>query len=97
MALMYEAKAINAAMVKAVEICHQEMPEGDKANAVLACFAGMKPVEAELVVHARLESTGMDETWCEWGNCTSCGYSNYIHAKYCYWCGAKMDGGSADG
>ena len=50
MALMYETNTINAAMVKAAEVCRQDMPEGEKVNAVLACFAGMKPVEAEKVV-----------------------------------------------
>ena len=97
MSLMYEVNALNAAMIQAAEVCRQDMPEGEKVNAVLACFAGMKPVEAELVVHAELESTGMDEAWCEWGNCTSCGNSNYINAKYCNWCGAKLRGGTGDG
>lgn len=46
MTLMYEVNALNAAMVKAAEVCRSDMPEGDKVNAVLACFAGMKPVEA---------------------------------------------------
>lgn len=53
MALMYEVNTINAAMIKAAEICRQDMPEGEKVNAVLACFAGMKPVEAEKVVRCK--------------------------------------------
>ena len=48
-------------------------------------------VDAVPVVHAALESTGMDEAWCEWGDCTNCGHSNIIGSKYCNKCGAKMD------
>lgn len=46
MSLMYEVNTLNAAMIQAAEVCRQDMPEGEKVNAVLACFAGMKPVEA---------------------------------------------------
>lgn len=52
MSLMYDVNTLNAAMIQAAEVCRKDMPEGDKVNAVLACFAGMKPVEAEPVVHA---------------------------------------------
>lgn len=97
MSLMYEVNTINAAMIQAAEVCRQDMPEAEKVNAVLACFAGMKPVEAELVVHA----------WWDSGSellgyhCSACGadapndgFDN--GAPYCYWCGARMDGGAAD-
>lgn len=99
MALMYEVNTINAAMIKAAEVCRQDMPEGEKVNAVLACFAGMKPVEAEPVVHARWERCFED--WrhqTEGDKCSACGFEHYgipiDHYLYCPNCGAKMDGGA---
>lgn len=50
-------------------------------------------VDAAPVVHGELESTGMDEMYAEFGRCTVCGGDNYIKAKFCNWCGAKLDGG----
>ena len=44
------------------------------------------------VAHGHLVSTGMDELFAEFGNCTKCGGENIIKAKFCNWCGAKMDG-----
>lgn len=101
MSLMYEVNTINAAMVKAAEICRQDMPEGEKVNAVLACFAGMKPVEAELVVHAHWYGSEFDgyadgnPVYDTWG-CSHCheevdsdGYPP-SHDR-CPHCGAYMD------
>ena len=42
------------------------------------------------VRHGHLISTGMDELWAEFGNCTECGGDNYIKAEFCNWCGAKL-------
>ena len=59
---------------------------------------GMKPVEAEPVVHARLEYVG-GKTW----RCTNCGHRVAIHCArpawlhFCEECGANLDGGNADG
>ena len=94
MSLMYEVAALNAAMIQAAEVCRQDMPEGEKVNAVLACFAAMKPVEAEPVVHARWVSDtyfGQRVT-----RCTACkmGFDEGHHAEKfpaCPHCAARMD------
>lgn len=88
MALMYEVNAVNAAMVKAAELCRQDMPEGDKVNAVLACFAGMKPVEAELVVHSSWREPWPYHTGAICRNCET--HAARKH-KRCPECGAHMD------
>ena len=49
-------------------------------------------VDAEPVRHGRLVSTGTDELYCEWGDCTVCGSDNRINAKFCNNCGAKIEG-----
>ncbi len=88
MSLMYEVAAVNAAMIQAAEVCRQDMPEGDKLNAVLACFAGMKPVEAEPVMHS---------SWCNpWpyrtgAICRRCETHAKGKHKFCPECGAHMD------
>lgn len=43
------------------------------------------------VRHGRLVSTGYDELYCEFGDCTICGADNPISSRYCRQCGAKMD------
>lgn len=48
-------------------------------------------VDAEPVRHARLLSTGFDEAWCEWGDCTNCGMSDIIGSKRCCECGAYLE------
>lgn len=97
MSLMYEVNTLNAAMIQAAEACRQDLPEGEKVNKVLACFAGMKPVEAEPVVHARWvhEQRYGDSGGWVW-RCSACrreSISPIISAmKYCHSCGARMDG-----
>lgn len=49
-------------------------------------------VDAVLVVHGELRSTGFDELYCEWGDCSECGADNRISAKFCNNCGARLDG-----
>lgn len=100
MSLMYEVAAVNAAMIQAAEVCRQDMPEGEKVNAVLACFAGMKPVEAEPVVHAKLEyrlypRVGIVSVHGEM-RCRACGQvfqriTGMKRFKYCPNCSAKLD------
>lgn len=49
-------------------------------------------IDAEPVRHGQLVSTGTDELYCEWGDCTVCGSDNRINAKFCNNCGAKIEG-----
>jgi hypothetical protein len=87
MSLMYEVNTINAAMIQAAEICCQDMPEAEKVNAVLACFAGMKPVEAVRVV--RCED-------CKWrGTSYSCPLRHLVftEAEGYHYVDATMDDG----
>lgn len=96
MSLMYDVNTLNAAMIRAAEVCRQDMPEGDKVNAVLACFAGMKPVEAEPVVHARWVPVYGNAYMrillgCTCYRCSACGRIEEENSEpYCH-CGARMD------
>lgn len=40
-------------------------------------------LDVQPVVHASLTETGFDEACCNWGDCSQCGCSNFINAKYC--------------
>ena len=48
-------------------------------------------VKLEPVRHGELRSTGFDEIYCEWGDCSECGADNRINAKFCNNCGARLD------
>lgn len=79
MALMYDMNTINETMIRAAEVCRQDMPEGEKVNAVLACFAAMKPVEAEPVVRCkdckhRGKLAMCPLCWSEWVETDNGGY-----------------------
>lgn len=43
------------------------------------------------VVHGHLSSTGEDELYCDFGDCSICGKDNPMYSKYCWFCGAKFD------
>lgn len=45
------------------------------------------------VRHGKLVEITLDEDLCNNGFCSECGGKNTAIAKYCNWCGAKMDGG----
>lgn len=45
------------------------------------------------VRHGKLVEITLDEDLCNNGFCSECGSKNTAIAKYCNWCGAKMDGG----
>lgn len=47
--------------------------------------------DAAPVRHGKLISTGYDELYCEFGDCTVCGADNPTSNKFCGQCGAKMD------
>lgn len=101
MALMYEVNTLNAAMIQAAETCRQDLPEGEKVNKVLACFAGMKPVEALPIVHAYWD-VRHGEIVCagkygcyepmRWLGYIKDGYFGGKQPDFCPHCGARMDG-----
>lgn len=64
--------------------------ESIDADVVISDIKGMKAADVAPVRHGHLISTGMDELWAEFGNCTECGGDNYIKAEFCNWCGAKL-------
>lgn len=59
------------------------------------CFTALKQMPTvnpeNLRPQGRLISTGYDEMYCEFGNCTVCGAENPMHNKYCRECGARLD------
>ena len=57
-------------------------------------FDRQPTIDAEPVRHGRLINVGTDEWYARFGDCSICGESNHADAKYCQWCGAKMDGES---
>ena len=57
---------------------------------IKSILTSTKPADVAPVRHGHLISTGMDELWAEFGNCTECGGDNYIKAEFCNWCGAKL-------
>lgn len=64
--------------------------ESIDADVVISDIKGIKAADVAPVCHGHLISTGMDELWAEFGNCTECGGDNYIKAEFCNWCGAKL-------
>lgn len=56
---------------------------------------------AKVVVHARWKYNPPTATLVSSYNCTACGFCAFDHrvneCKYCPHCGAKMDGGAANG
>lgn len=87
MSLMYDMNTVNAAMIQAAEVCRQDMPEGEKVNAVLACFAAMKPVEAEVMVRCKD---------CKWrGTAYGCPHRHIVftEAEGYHYVDATMDDG----
>lgn len=54
-------------------------------------IASFPAADVAEVRHGRLISTGYDELYCEFGNCTVCGADNPIYNKFCGQCGARMD------
>lgn len=51
----------------------------------------MPAADVAPVRHGKLISTGYDELYCEFGDCTVCGADNPTSNKFCGQCGAKMD------
>ena len=75
--------------------CLQE--EGDKygAYAVDSLLFEIKELPAAdvaPVVRATTSGEYWDEAYCTWKTCDNCKGSNQSAAKYCNWCGARLDG-----
>lgn len=69
----------------------------DELEKILDDIDAIPTADVADVVHGRLIETGMDEIWCNWGDCTACGRYNIMESNYCNWCGAKLDGGADNG
>lgn len=63
---------------------------GDYA-AAWAEIAHAPPADVAQVVHGKLISTGYDEMYCKFGDCTVCGADNPMSNKFCGQCGARMN------
>lgn len=44
------------------------------------------------VVHTTTSGEYWDEAYCKWKVCGNCHGDNVSAAKYCNWCGARLDG-----
>ena len=84
MALMYDMETVNKAMTEAATFVASGGTEREKY--ILNTFASMKPVEAELVVHARWVPIPSGY------RCSACGCFKKKNKKERCICGAIMDG-----
>ena len=50
------------------------------------------PVDAAPVIHATTSDEYSEEVYGLWKTCNNCKGDNISTAKYCNWCGAKLDG-----
>lgn len=63
----------------------------DACDYIRSRLESLPAADVAPVRHGRLVSTGYDELYCEFGDCTICGADNPISSRYCRQCGAKMD------
>ena len=84
MALMYDMETVNTAMHNAAALVASGGTEREKF--ILNCFATMKPVEAEPVVHAQWVPRPSGY------RCSACGTFKKKNKKERCICGAIMDG-----
>lgn len=89
MALMYDMETVNKAMRAATSLVAENITPREQW--ILNQFAAMKPVEAELVVHARWEPIPSGY------RCSACGYFKKKNKKERCVCGAIMDRRAEDG
>lgn len=75
----------------------------DIVSDTMAFIDGLPTIEAEPVKHGRWEYRGRDTDGRLIYKCSECGYTLSVapemnlamsHEKFCYSCGARMDGGS---
>lgn len=71
--------------------------EGDK-NAAMAVdmlafeIKEFPAADVAPVVHTTTSGEYWDEAYCTWKTCDNCKGRNQSAAKYCNWCGARLDG-----
>lgn len=63
----------------------------DACDYIRSRLESLPAADVAPVRHGGLVSTGYDELYCEFGDCTICGADNPISNRYCGQCGAKMD------
>lgn len=77
-------------MFNVKEVEHAPKWDGHTPSDAIERIGTLSAADVAPVRHGHLISTGMDELWAEFGNCTECGGDNYIKAEFCNWCGAKL-------
>lgn len=77
-------------MFNVKEVEHAPKWDGHTPSYAIERIGTLSAADVAPVRHGHLISTGMDELWAEFGNCTECGGDNYIKAEFCNWCGAKL-------
>lgn len=71
--------------------------EGDK-NAAMAVdmlafeIKELPAADVAPVIHTTTSGEYWDEIYCTWKACDNCQGNNISTAKYCNWCGARLDG-----
>lgn len=62
-------------------------------NDIVRVIKAAPTADVAPVVRGKLVSTGYDEAYWEFGDCTICGADNPMQNKFCGHCGALMEGG----
>lgn len=75
----------------ALDIILKYFPRSAKKLNIYREINNLPAADVAEVRHGRLISTGYDEQYCEFGDCTVCGADNLIHNKFCGHCGARMN------
>ena len=73
---------------QALEAVHGKMWPGEIEAAIKAIPAA----DVAPVVHTTTSGEYWDEAYCKWKVCGNCHGDNVSAAKYCNWCGARLDG-----
>lgn len=63
-----------------------------KISSVINMIEGLPAADVAPVVHTTTSGEYWDEAYCKWKVCGNCHGDNVSAAKYCNWCGARLDG-----
>ena len=77
-----------------IELLHYNNDE--KCAAIIADVEELEPADVAPVMHATTSKEYWDEAYCTWKTCDNCKGGNQSAAKYCNWCGARLDGDCND-